>query len=164
MPCEVSFSVPRDVPGTWKKFIASPLEDLLPGTADLPAVDHTESLNDRPFGQVGSARQVWLADGNHAFEEIVESRPAEYLKYQVWGWSHPLAKPLEYATGEFWFTAHEQTTAVRWQYSFMLSPRSQLGRLGGLGRWLFRKAFIQRQWAAYMQAGAGAMAAWLATP
>ena len=90
-------------------FFSVPLETLLPGTRDLPAVTGTAPVGEALLPTPGATRQVCLADGNHA--------------------------------------------------SFQLKDDEFPGRLGGLGRWLFRVSLLETRFAEFMDTGLAAIQA-----
>ena len=134
----------------WPWFVATPLEAMLPGGGGLPKVTRTEPLDGPPWGEVGAGRRVFLEDGTSVAEAITEAAPPRLFRYQVWGFEGLPARLLSHAQGEFVFDAADGGTALRWTYAF--KPRSGLLRpLVGL--------FVRRQFAPFMRAGLGVMAA-----
>jgi hypothetical protein len=149
---EVAFDVkaPRD--RLVQAFLAAPLERFIKGTSKLPGVRHTEPLTDLRYPAVGSVRLVFLLDGNTAHEEVLTCDERQ-LRYFVTQYSSPQAKPVSWGLGEFTFEpAADAVTRVRWRYSFKLRPDTFPGWLGGIGRALFRWQFVDRDYAAFMNA------------
>lgn len=148
---EVAFDVaaPRDQ--FVRAFLAAPLERFIKGTKALPGVDHTEPLTPAHYPAVGSVRLVVLRDGNTAHEEVLACDEGQ-LRYFVTQYSSPEARPVEWGLGEFTFTALEDRTHVTWKYSFKLRQNTFPGWLGGLGRTLFRKQFLESDYAEFMNA------------
>jgi hypothetical protein len=135
---------------TW--FFATPLEQMLPGTRELPAVTGTARVGDAAFPTPGAVRYVCLADGNGALERVLELEP-ERFTYEVWGYTSPQARGIRYGFGEFTLTAAGDATLVRWTYAFRLKDDRLPGLLGPVGRFLFRAAFLDGTYADFMQAG-----------
>ncbi len=75
------------------------------------------------------------------------------FRYVVWNYSSPVARPIEYGVGLFERTSLPgNRTKVRWTYAFKLKRNRFPGYLGGLGNFLFRVTFLDRQYAAMMRA------------
>jgi hypothetical protein len=148
-------AVPWSGFGAW--FVGMPLERLLPGTADIPAVVATRDLTAAPFPEPGSRRLVCLADGGSAIEEVLRHEPGRLLSYVVWGYTSAVAQPLGYGIGEFRFTEEGYATRLDWTYAFRLKPDRFPGNLGALGRGLFRLAFLDTRYARFMRSGMAAI-------
>ena len=148
---EVAFDVaaPRDA--FVAAFLRAPLERFIKGTKALPGVERTEPLTVARFPAVGSVRRVVLRDGHTAREEVLACDEAQ-LRYFVTQYTSPEAKPIEWGLGEFTFSAAGSRTHVTWRYSFKLRSNRFPGELGAIGRLLFRKAFLERDYAAFMDA------------
>jgi len=134
-------------------FDAAPLETLLPGTHDIPAVTGTRQLGGLAFPAVGAARYVCLADGSAAVEQIIDVQPERRFEYVVWNYTLAAARALKYGHGLFEFASLGDATEVRWTYSFELDGRRMPGRLGAVGRWLFRRSFLVPKFQPFMHAG-----------
>lgn len=133
------------------KLQAAPLENLLPGTSKLPGVAATHILQNGPFGKIGSRRLICLRDGNTAVEEVISAVAEKSFKYKVWNYSLFQARPIEYAVGEFIATPIDNTSAdITWTYAFKLRDNRFPGYLGGIGRWLFAKNFVDSDYAEFM--------------
>jgi len=157
--CETPARRPTSPQEVYSRLNGVPLEGLLPGTGRIPAVVGTAALNDTPFPQPGARRQVMLADGSTATEEVIENTPASYFSYKVWGYTLRTARPIRYGKGEFWYEPadHGQATTLRWRYSFRLRSDRFPGMLGPLGRFLFTKLFLDRSYATFMRSSMNAM-------
>jgi hypothetical protein len=137
---------------------AAPLSRLLPGTSKIPAVAETRVLTSNAFGQAGAPRVVCLADGSTAVEEVTESLAGQYFRYKVWAYSTEVARPIEYGLGEFLLSPVDAShTRVTWTYSFKLRSNVFPGNAGWLGRWLFKKSFVERDYADMMRVSGLAM-------
>lgn len=148
---EVSFDVaaPRDA--FVAAFLRAPLERFIKGSRKLPGVDHTETLTPASFPAVGSVRKVVLNDGNSAHEEVLACDEGR-LRYFVTQYTSPQASPIEWGLGEFTFEPAGDKTKVTWRYSFKLRSNAFPGWLGGLGRVLFKKTFLETDYAEFMDA------------
>ncbi|MBM4781848.1 MAG: hypothetical protein GQE15_29570 [Archangiaceae bacterium] len=136
------------------------LERFLPGTNQVPGVDHDEDLTSPGFPAVGSKRVVYLRDGSTAFEEVLTLEP-QHLRYLVTNSDTPGAEPILYGVGDFRFAAlDENTTRVTWRYAFKLRDDRLPGSLGSLGVRLFRSSFLDTRYADFMRSGAVAMQRW----
>jgi hypothetical protein len=70
----------------------------------------------------------------------------------VWNYTSEKAHPIVYGVGHFVRTdLGDGRTQVRWTYSFQLNRSRFPGFLGSLGDWLFRKNFLDRQYADMMR-------------
>lgn len=154
---EAVVPVERSRFGRW--FVGAALEDLLPGAAGIPGVTGTQPLSATPFPEPGARRLVRLADGSTAIEEVLAHEPGRSLRYIVWGYTTPAAAPIAHGVGEFRFSDAGAGTAVRWTYAFALKPDRLPGRLGALGRLLFRIGFLDTRYARFMAAGLRAITA-----
>lgn len=138
-------------------FDAAPLETLLPGAAGIAAVTGTRPVGAPAFPAAGSRRLVCLADGSTAMEQVLAYEPGRRLRYVVWDYTTPAAAPIAYGVGEFRFADAPEGTAVEWTYAFRLKAERFPGSLGALGRGLFRLAFLDTRYAAFMRAGVAAI-------
>lgn len=159
---EERFEVPLPLDDYYPRFLigAQNLENYLPGTPKVPGVDHNEALSVDVFPAVGSRRLVCLADGNWAREEVLALDDTGF-RTLVSNYSLEAARPIEYGLGEFKFERlTASSTRVTWRYSFKLRTNRFPGSLGGLGRWLFRRSFLDSDYAAFMAAGVTKMTEW----
>jgi Polyketide cyclase / dehydrase and lipid transport len=132
------------------------LENAIAKTRALPSVAATHTLTNGEFGVVGSRRLACLTDGSTLEEEILandRSPTVARFRYVVWNYTSKVARPVSYAVGDFERTALPgNRTRVRWTYAFQLNRGRFPGYLGSLGDFLFRKAFLDRQYADMMRA------------
>jgi len=132
-----------------------PLKDALRPTGSLPGVTGTYPLTRGDFGAPGSRRLVCLSDGSSTEEQVLTREHGENsyrFRYQVWNYTSRAARAIDYAIGEFVFTAHSpDNTEIAWTYSFALSRDRFPGYLGRLGDFLFRISFLDRDWAELMR-------------
>jgi hypothetical protein len=132
-----------------------PLNQALRGTDSLPGVSGDFMLTKGPFGSSGSRHIVCLTDGTSVEEEALEREQASssgHFRYIVWNYQTPKARPIAYGVGEFRSVQIDNMrTRVTWIYSFMLKDDIFPGNLGGLGRFLFRVGFLDRDYAAMMR-------------
>jgi hypothetical protein len=135
-----------------ERLLSAKLEEQVPETPGLPGVVGTTQLTPGGWGQAGSRRVVHLSDGASATEQVLAYVPGEGFRYIVWDYTAAAARPIAYALGEFRYEALPGgRTEVVWTYAFRLKPDGPLGRLGPLGRWLLRVAFLDRGYAVLMR-------------
>ena len=75
-----------------------PLEEVFEEVEGLPAVDRTEPMTP-DWGRVGTERRVILADGHQAAERLLEIKPSQSFRYQVWGFTNSAGSFARYAVG-----------------------------------------------------------------
>ena len=131
------------------------LEDTINRKSPLPGVSGTFDLTPGGFGQEGSRRLTCLTDGSSLVEQVLlnkrDQKTAEF-RYVVWNYTSTSARAVRYGIGHFVRTdLGDGRTHVRWTYSFRLEPTRFPGRLGGLGRLLFRLWFLERDYAKMMR-------------
>jgi hypothetical protein len=148
---EEQFDVVGERDAFVRAFLAAPLETFIQGTSALPGVDHTEPLTPARYPAVGSVRLVCLKDGESAHEQVLVQDEGQ-LRYVVTRYTSRAAQPLAYGLGAFTFTPAGAKTHITWRYSFKLREERFPGALGGLGRALFRKSFVEADYAPFMQA------------
>lgn len=141
------------------------LEKFLPKTAKVPGVSGTKLLIGTHFGPTGSRRLVCLTDHSYAAEEVIENKSDREFKYKVWNYTSEVAKPIEYAVGEFIATPlTANKSMVKWTYSFKLKNNVFPGNLFAPGRLLFRKSFVDSDYTEFMMSAANAMKINLVVP
>jgi hypothetical protein len=132
-----------------------PLNQALRGTDSLPGVSGDFMLTKGSFGSPGSRHIVCLTDGTSVEEEALEREDtgsSGHFRYIVWNYQTPKARPIAYGVGEFRSVQIDSThTRVTWTYSFRLKDDIFPGDLGGLGRFLFRVGFLDRDYATMMR-------------
>jgi hypothetical protein len=70
----------------------------------------------------------------------------------IWNYTTEKARPIEYGVGDFLYTeAGGGRTHMTWTYSFKLKEHNFPGYFGGFGRLLFRKYFLEREYAQLMR-------------
>lgn len=128
-----------------------PLKDQIQKSSDLPGVGGSYMLTAGDFGTVGSRRLNCLTDGSTLVEQVLISEGTRF-RYVVWNYTSDKARPIVYGVGEFLYQplAADRTLAT-WTYSFQLNTDRFPGMLGGVGRFLFRKFFLERDYAAMMR-------------
>ena len=152
--------VARPTDAVFAYVVLGPLAEMIPATRKLPGVAGTSLLTPGPWGGVGQRRYVHLTDGSQTTEQGLEQVPGERFRYQVWDYSTSAGKPIAYALGEFVFKALEGgRTEIVWTYAFRLRPEMFPGNLGGLGRWLMRRVFLDTAYAELMRASLAAIKA-----
>ncbi len=140
----------------------APLEALLPKTGRLPGVARVEVLTVGTFFAPGSRRRVHLSDGSTALEEVLERKSNEAFRYVVWNYTSKAAAAIRYGVGAFrYFDEAGGRTRIVWTYAFKLDRRKPPGMLGPIGRFLFRRAFMDTLWADTMTATLEAMKAYV---
>lgn len=132
------------------------LKDAIHKAGSLPGVVGIFPLGTTPFPRPGSRHIVCLSDGSTLLEQSLEEEHSSTfyrLRYTVWNYTSPKAKPIEYAVGEFRDTQIDLGhTHIVWTYSFHLKENAFPGYLGAFGRYLFRVTFLDRDYAAMMRA------------
>jgi hypothetical protein len=152
--------VARPADAVFAYVVAGPLAEMIPVTKQLPGVTGTTLLTPGPWGGVGERRLVHLSDGSQTTEQGLESAPGERFRYEVWDYSTAAGKPIAYGLGEFVFKVLEGgRTEIAWTYAFRLRPNMFPGNLGGLGRWLMRRVFLDTAYAELMRASLAAIKA-----
>ena len=132
-----------------------PLKQAIRKSDSLPGVAGEYLLTSGAFGQAGSRRLVCLTDGTSTEEQVLlktQSKTHAEFRYVVWNYTTEKAKPILYGVGDFvWTDLGNGTTHVKWTYSFQLRRDTFPGYLGGLGDWLFRVTFLDRDYAQMMR-------------
>lgn len=132
-----------------------PLSQGILKSDSLPGVAGTHVLTEGNFGEPGSRRVVCLTDGTtveeQSLERVTESDGSRF-RYVVWNYGTPKARPVAYGVGEFHTVQiGPSETRITWTYSFKLKPDVFPGNMGALGRWLFKVAFLDRDYAGLMR-------------
>ena len=131
------------------------LKDAIRKSDALPGVAGTYPLTPDGFGEPGSRRLVCLTDGSTTEEQVLDNERTEIMtrfRYVVWNYTTDKARPIRYGVGEFVRTQLEDgRTHVVWTYSFALNRSRFPGFLGGLGDYLFRVGFLERDYAEMMR-------------
>ena len=134
---------------------ALPMEDQVDPNSPLPRVVGTATLTDGFYGDVGSRRMVCLNDGAFMLEHVIlreTNDDTHRFRYQLWNYTSETAKALDYSVGEFVYTALEvDRTQVTWTHGFKLREDTLPGALGGFGKWLFRRNFLEEEYKALMK-------------
>lgn len=130
------------------------LARTLRGTSSLPGVAGTHVLRGT-WAEPGAQRVTCLTDGGSVEElaliNVRDSRTHRF-RYEVWNYTTPKARPVDYAIGEFQETdLGDGRTHIRWTYEFRLRPNRFPGYLGPLGRRLFKSFFLDTQYAEFMR-------------
>jgi hypothetical protein len=156
---EVEVVINRNADEYFREFTHTPLKYFLPGTDKLAGVETTKSLTKNEFPEAGSVRRVILKNGETANEEVVELQTG-YFRYKVTDYTTEQAKPLEYGVGEFRFIpVTENSFLLCWKYSFKLKEDKFPGNIGCIGRGIFKKIFVDSDWAEYMDSSINAIQA-----
>ncbi len=88
---------------------------------------------DTSWGKVGGSRIpivsrfLWWPEKKAFYDEIIERRENEYWKWRLTDFTSPFSLMVKKAEGEMHFTSTENSTQVKWTYSFwptffLLSP------------------------------------------
>ena len=155
-------AVARPADAVFAYVVSGPLEKMIPVTRQLPGVTGVTLLTPGPWGGVGERRHVHLSDGSQTTEQALEAVPGQRFRYQVWDYSTAAGKPIAYALGAFVFKPLEGgRTEIVWTYAFRLRANMFPGNLGGLGRWLMRRVFLDTAYAELMRASLAAIKAQL---
>ncbi len=112
---EEVFEVPLSTVDAW--FVDEPLEDVLRGTGEIPAVLGTVPLS-AGWGTPGDRRRVELADDSTALEQVLANEMPGRFHYVVWNYTSDAARYVDYGVGEFRFVAEGERTRVEWTYAF----------------------------------------------
>jgi hypothetical protein len=135
--------------------VDKPLKDTFKKTGSLPTVSGEYQLTQSAFGTPGSRRLTCLTDGSTVEEEVLQSErdsDSRRFRYIVWRYTTEKARPIEYGIGDFHFSQLDGgRTHITWVYSFKLKEHNFPGNLGALGRFLFRKFFLDREYADLMR-------------
>lgn len=107
----------------------------------LPAVVAT-SGNTGPWDQAGSSRLVHLKDGSTAVEEVTEYNRPAFFSYRSSKFTFALKYLATGASGQWWFTASDGATNVRWTYTF--KARNWFGAM-------ILPTFARLLWSGYMR-------------
>ncbi|KFN42455.1 hypothetical protein N789_13950 [Arenimonas oryziterrae DSM 21050 = YC6267] len=121
----------------FKVIVAMDLTLFLTGYGWLPAAVHV-SRQTGPWNAAGTTRRVHFADGNSAFEEVLEAREPFRLLYRITGFTsfmRLLAREIE---GEWLLSAEGEGTRIVWRYTFQAKSRFT----GMLLRRLVRGSFL----------------------
>lgn len=131
-----------------------PLEKTIVRSDSLPGVAGDHMLTPGIYGAPGSRRIVCLTDGTSTEEESLAQHntpTSSHFRYIVWNYTTPKARPIAYGIGDFQTVQLDPThTRITWAYTFKLKDDVFPGELGAPGRWLFRVAFLERDYAAMM--------------
>ncbi|WP_306120631.1 MULTISPECIES: hypothetical protein [unclassified Roseitalea] len=106
-------------------FETAELEDILPGSRLIPAVERSELIAGT-WGEADGVRRVHLADGTTALEKVLIDRGSDQFAYKVWPETGAGAKLVEYIRGEFLMAETEAGNCrIEWRYA--LRPRRGAG-------------------------------------
>jgi hypothetical protein len=153
---EAETMIDAPIEKVYRWVVYEPLEKQLTGTRKLPGVVRAETINGIELGKAGHRRLVRLADGNTAVEEHTHidepdgGAAKKYFAYRVWNYTLKAARSIEYARGEWRFSAAGRGTRVEWRYSFKLDEGKSLGRLGSIGRAIFDLFFLKGSYREFM--------------
>lgn len=125
---------------------SAPLQDVLGGRSDLPAVVSTEPISGT-WNHAGARRRIVLDDGGEAIEEVLvdglQPSGEHVFRYRVTAYTHVVRWVIDHAIGEFVTSEPEPGAAeIRWTYRY--HPRSALLRPAVA-------LFVRRTWAPYMR-------------
>ena len=128
-----------------------PLEDQIKKSDDLPGIGGSHMLTPGEFGAVGSRRLNCLTDGSTLVEQVLRSDGGRF-RYIVWNYTSEKAEAVKFGIGEFFYEPlPDDHTRITWTYSFALHEDKFPGSMGGLGRFLFRKFFLEGDYAQMMR-------------
>lgn len=132
-----------------------PLKEAIRGTSSLPGVAGSYVLTKGEFGGPGSRRLNFLTDNSTLVEQVLDNERTAVLsrfRYVVWNYTSEVARPINFGIGDFRYDdIGSGRTRIKWTYSFELNRRRFPGCLGSFGDFLFRVAFLDRQYAAMMR-------------
>ena len=119
-------------------------EDVLPRIlrrwGPIPAVAGTSGLTG-PWNTPGSERTILLADGSTARERVLAWERPRRFEYRVDGFTSPLGRLADHATGYWEFTETARGSSFRWTYAFEARGRLVAPLLS---------MFVRTAWARYM--------------
>ena len=134
---------------------SSSLAQTLRKTKSLPGVAGTRMLAGT-WPQPGARRITCLTDGGYTEEQVLANAREgniHHFRYEVWHYTTPKARPVDYAVGEFLETGlGDGRTRIRWTYSFRLRPDVFPGDLGAFGRLIFERFYLDTRYAQFMRA------------
>ena len=134
---------------------ATSLKDAIDHRSNLPGVSGTDMLTPGDFDRPGARRLTCLTDGSTVEEQILVNRSgasAAIFQYVVWNYTTERARPIDYGVGRFVRTQFgDGHTHTQWTYGFALKRDRFPGWLGGFGEFLFRKFFLERDYATMMR-------------
>jgi hypothetical protein len=134
---------------------ATSLKDAIDHRSNLPGVSGTHMLTPGHFDRPGARRLTCLTDGSTVEEQIMVNRSGigvAIFQYVVWNYTTDRARPIDYGVGRFVRTqSSDGRTRTQWTYGFALRQDQFPGRLGGFGQFLFRKFFLERDYATMMR-------------
>jgi len=134
---------------------ATSMKEAIDHKSSLPGVSGTHMLTPGAFDRPGARRLTCLTDGSTVEEQILETRSgarAAIFRYVVWNYTTERARPIDYGVGRFVrIQSGDGRTHTQWTYGFALKQDRFPGRLGSLGQFLFRKFFLERDYATMMR-------------
>jgi hypothetical protein len=132
----------------------TPVEKTMHGTSTLPGIAGTHVLQGT-WSEPGALRVVCLTDGGSTEEQVLantRSGNTHHFRYEVWNYTTVQARPVAYAVGDFLETdLGDGRTHIHWTYAFRLRGNEFPGYLGPLGRFLFRKFYLDTRYAELMR-------------
>jgi hypothetical protein len=135
--------------------VDKPIKDTFKKTGSLPVVSGDYMLTKGKFGALGSRRLTCLSDGTTVEEEVLLSegdQKSSRFRYIVWNYTTEKARPIAYGLGDFHYSdMGGGRTHITWTYSFKLKEHNFPGNCGAVGRFLFRKYFLEREYADLMR-------------
>jgi hypothetical protein len=135
--------------------VDKPIKDTFKKTGSLPVVSGDYMLTKGEFGASGSRRLTCLSDGTTLEEEVLQSerdQKSSRFRYIVWNYTTEKARPIAYGVGDFHYSdIGGGRTRIAWTYSFKLKDHNFPGNWGAVGRFLFRKYFLEREYADLMR-------------
>jgi Polyketide cyclase / dehydrase and lipid transport len=95
--------------------------------------------------ETGAVRRVQLEDGNYVLERVLEYRPPELMRYQVWAFTTSAAAQVDYAVGEFRVSSAE-SGGSDFTWTYRMRAKSALARP-------FIDGFVRDRFAPFMDNG-----------
>jgi hypothetical protein len=145
----------RPLPTVLRIVQTTSLKDAIDRRSNLPGVSGTHMLTPGDFDRPGARRLTCLTDGSTVEEQILVNRSgagAAIFQYVVWNYTTERARPIDYGVGRFVRTqSGDGHTHTQWTYGFALKRDRFPGWLGGFGGFLFRKFFLERDYATMMR-------------
>ena len=135
--------------------VNKPIKNTIKKSGSLPTFSGEYALTNTGFGTAGSRRIACLSDGSSLEQEVLQrerDNTSSRFRYIVWKYTTAKARPIAYGVADFHYTdMGGGRTHIKWIYSFKLKDHEYPGSMGAFGRFLFRKYFLERDYADLMR-------------
>lgn len=127
----------------WEAIVAAPLQDIFDHrSGPIPPVK--EMVSDGPWGLVGAARTVVLADGSSNRETLVGASCPDDYRYELTGFTGPMKALVTKVEGQFDFDAQGEETVATW--TWVIHPTNAVTGLGLPVLGFFWKGWAAKMW------------------